>query len=64
MAGHWPPALRSALSLCLNNPSPALLLWGPALNCAYNEPAAVLLGSLHPAAFGRPSGRIGTGAAR
>ena len=54
LAGHWPPALRSALSLCLNNPSPALLLWGPALNCAYNEPAAVLLGSLHPAAFGRP----------
>ena len=57
-AERWAPALRSALSLCLNNPSPALLLWGPALNCVYNEAGAVLLGTLHPAAFGLPLAKL------
>ena len=26
---QWPSSLRSALSLCLNSPSSAILLWGP-----------------------------------
>ncbi|MDG2524292.1 PAS domain S-box protein [Stenotrophomonas sp. HITSZ_GD] len=57
---QWEPSLRSALSLCLNCPSPALLLWGPSLNCIYNEPGAMLLGALHPAAFGRPLAELET----
>ncbi len=57
---QWEPSLRSALSLCLNSPSPALLLWGPSLNCIYNPAGAVLLGSLHPAAFGAPLAELDT----
>ena len=51
----WPPALRSALSLCLGSPVPMMIWWGPELVTLYNDAYRPILGSRkHPRALGRP----------
>src|SRR6266849_2117810 len=52
---RWPPALRSALSLCLGSPVPMMIWWGPELVTLYNDAYRPILGSRkHPRALGRP----------
>ncbi|RYF26871.1 MAG: PAS domain S-box protein [Comamonadaceae bacterium] len=48
----WSRALRAAVSLVLDSPTPTWLAWGPALGMVYNAPCAHLLGDRHPQALG------------
>jgi PAS domain S-box-containing protein len=50
----WPQSLRTALSICLGSPQPALLAWGGDLALLYNDAFAAWLDGLHPHALGRP----------
>lgn len=50
----WPDRWKALVQLVLANPLPTALLCGPQYVLIYNEAAARLLGSFHPAAFGRP----------
>ena len=49
----WPSALRATAAIAQAAPFATLLAWGPQLTLIYNEPAAVLLGAMHPYALGR-----------
>lgn len=51
--GGWSDTLRTAVGICLNNPFPMLLMWGPELTMVYNGAYAPILGDKHPAAMGR-----------
>lgn len=53
-AGDWPPALRTAVELCLSSAFPCFVAWGPDLTQIYNDAAIPLVQVQHPAAFGRP----------
>jgi hypothetical protein len=54
-AERWPPALRTAVSICLSSRFPICLWWGQELAFLYNDPYRPMLGaSKHPAAMGRP----------
>ncbi|POY81533.1 hybrid sensor histidine kinase/response regulator [Pseudomonas amygdali pv. morsprunorum] len=51
---HWPQSLRSAVSICLNSPILATLLWGPNLLMLYNDAYIPSMADRHPHALGRP----------
>src|SRR4051812_43110717 len=55
---HWPPALRTAVDICLNSPVPMFVWWGPDLINIYNDAYAPVLGARHPAALGMPARTI------
>ncbi|HJV25528.1 MAG TPA: PAS domain-containing protein [Aromatoleum sp.] len=52
---RWPQGLNTALEICLDSPTPALVWWGPDLLQFYNDRFRDLLGSEHPAALGIPA---------
>jgi PAS domain S-box-containing protein len=54
----WPQSLRTAVSLCLNSPYPALLLWGKDMTMIYNEGYAQILKEKHPVALGSSAKQI------
>jgi PAS domain S-box-containing protein len=49
----WPPALRTAVSTCLESALPLAIFWGPDFSLLYNDEFRPLLGPDHPAALGR-----------
>src|SRR4051812_7390328 len=55
---HWPPALRTAVDICLNSPVPMFVWWGPDLINIYNDGYAPVLGKRHPQALGMPARTI------
>jgi len=52
---RWPPALRMAVSLCLNAGFPTAIYWGPQFYVLYNDAWSVIPAERHPAALGRPA---------
>ncbi|MCY7351945.1 MAG: PAS domain-containing protein [Cytophagaceae bacterium] len=50
---HWPPSLRTSVSICLNSRFPIVLWWGPELVLLYNDVYRQLIGNKHPSALGR-----------
>ncbi|WP_200909912.1 ATP-binding protein [Azospirillum thiophilum] len=50
--GHWPPALRTTVSIVLNSHFPKALVWGPGLVTIYNDAFRPILGA-KPEALGR-----------
>jgi CheY-like chemotaxis protein len=55
-AEAWPAPLCSAVELCLNMRSPAIIWWGPDRLMFYNDAQGLLMGSKrHPAALARPA---------
>src|SRR3712207_1673225 len=50
----WPQSLRSAVEMVLASPLVSGLVCGPDRLLIYNDAAARLYGSRHPAALGRP----------
>ncbi|TQM03134.1 SpoIIE family protein phosphatase [Pseudonocardia kunmingensis] len=52
--GTWPGALRAAVALVLESPSPMLVWCGPDLVALYNDAFAAQVGDAHPAALGAP----------
>jgi anti-sigma regulatory factor (Ser/Thr protein kinase) len=55
---QWPAQLESAWRLALECPLPVALLCGPELLMLYNDAFCELLGTKHPAAFGRPAADV------
>ncbi|MEI4274080.1 SpoIIE family protein phosphatase [Klenkia sp. LSe6-5] len=55
---EWSDTLRAAVGICLNNPFPMLVMWGPELVMVYNAGYAPILGDKHPAAMGRPCAQV------
>lgn len=51
----WPPALRMALSLCLNSSFPTAIYWGPELYVLYNDAWSEIPAEKHPWILGRPA---------
>jgi hypothetical protein len=51
--GSWPQHLRTTLDLCLANPFPTMIVWGPSHVQLYNDALLPLMGSKHPGALGR-----------
>ncbi len=54
----WPPALRSALSICLNSSFPTAIYWGPDLRLLYNDSWSPIPAERHPWALGRPAAEV------
>ena len=54
----WPPALRMALSLCLNSSFPTAIYWGPDLHLLYNDSWSAIPAERHPWALGRPAREV------
>ncbi|SDN79827.1 Serine phosphatase RsbU, regulator of sigma subunit [Klenkia soli] len=54
----WSDSLRAAVGICLNNPFPMLVMWGPELVMVYNAGYAPILGDKHPTAMGRPCAEV------
>lgn len=52
MAG-WAPAIRTAVSICLNSQFQIMVLPGPDLVYIYNDASIPIFGSKHPAALGQ-----------
>src|SRR5580704_9468811 len=50
----WSPALRTTVSLMLNNRFPMLLWWGPDYISIYNDAYIPVLGVKHPWGLGKP----------
>lgn len=50
----WPAAPQAIYRLMMAAQQPMMLSWGPELTMVYNPPFEPILGSKHPAAFGRP----------
>ena len=50
----WPQSLKTAVEVMLESGFPASMLWGQEAILLYNDANARILGSLHPAALGRP----------
>jgi signal transduction histidine kinase len=56
---HWPQALRTTVSTCLDCAFPIVLWWGPQLTILYNDEYIELLGpEKHPSALGRPGADV------
>jgi serine phosphatase RsbU (regulator of sigma subunit)/anti-sigma regulatory factor (Ser/Thr protein kinase) len=55
---RWPDGLAAVVSLVLEAPVPMALALGADAVLVYNSPYAGILGSKHPAAFGRPAGEV------
>lgn len=51
---QWSEELRLYVNMCMADSRPAALWWTKDRICIYNEPYSVILGSRHPAVFGRP----------
>ncbi|RYZ38692.1 MAG: response regulator [Myxococcaceae bacterium] len=49
---QWPQALRTAVSVMLAAPDPALIYWGRELVVLYNDSARFMLGNKHPEGLG------------
>ena len=54
---NWPPSLKTVVDLMLRTPQPATLAVGSDRIFLYNDEAAQLYGSRHPAVFGTPLGQ-------
>jgi PAS domain S-box-containing protein len=54
----WPASLRVAVELCLNNPFPMHVWWGPQLINIYNDAHIPVLGKRHPNALGKPASQV------
>jgi PAS domain S-box-containing protein len=52
---HWPPALRTSLSLCLNSSFPTAIYWGPEMYVLYNDAWSVIPAEKHPWILGKPA---------
>jgi PAS domain S-box-containing protein len=50
----WPPQLSSMIEVVLTSRFPMFLLWGAERLMIYNDAYVPILGTLHPAALGRP----------
>jgi PAS domain S-box-containing protein len=50
----WPQSLKAAVEVMLASGFPASMQWGKEAILLYNDASARILGSLHPAALGRP----------
>lgn len=50
---RWPPALRTALSICQGASFPTIVFWGPDLVQFYNDAYRPILGDKHPRAMGQ-----------
>ena len=50
----WPQSLKTAVEVMLGSGFPASMQWGQEAILLYNDANARILGSLHPAALGRP----------
>ncbi|MFJ6196429.1 SpoIIE family protein phosphatase [Micromonospora sp. NPDC092111] len=61
--GCWPQSLRTALTICLHSPSPALVWWGPELVLLHNDAYLALLGPDQPDVLGRPGAAVWPAAA-
>ena len=59
-AHRWPPALRMAISLCLNSSFPTAIYWGPELYVLYNDAWSVIPADRHPQALGQPARELWT----
>src|SRR5688572_26000086 len=56
---HWPDALRTSVSTCLNCAFPILIWWGPELVLLYNDEYAAILGPLKdPFALGERGAKV------
>ena len=53
--GGWPPALRMAMSLCLNSSFPTAVYWGPRMYVLYNDAWSVIPAEKHPWILGQPA---------
>jgi PAS domain-containing protein len=52
---QWPPALRMAMSLCLNSSFPTAIYWGPDLHILYNDAWSEIPADKHPVILGKPA---------
>ncbi len=52
---HWPPALRMAMSLCLNSSFPTAIYWGPEMFVLYNDAWSEIPAEKHPWILGKPA---------
>jgi PAS domain-containing protein len=52
---QWPPALRMAVSLCLNSSFPTAIYWGPAFHVLYNDAWSEIPADRHPRILGLPA---------
>ena len=52
---QWPPALRMAISLCLNSSFPTAIYWGPEFYVLYNDAWSEIPAEKHPAMLGMPA---------
>ena len=57
-AHTWPQSLRTSLSICLNTPGLATVLWGPDLRMLYNDDYIPSMADRHPDALGRPVAEV------
>jgi PAS domain S-box-containing protein len=55
---HWPPALRMAISLCLDSSFPTAIYWGPEGYLLYNDAWAPIPADKHPWALGRTAREV------
>lgn len=51
----WPPALRSAVDICLGSAFPSFVWWGPELIQLYNDAALEIVRAKHPHVFAAPA---------
>lgn len=58
LPSQWPQSLRSALSICLNSPVLATVLWGPDLVMLYNDAYIPSMADRHPWALGQPVSEV------
>ena len=49
----WPPAIRTAVRICLASQFPIMVLPGPTLRYIYNDASIPIFGNKHPAALGQ-----------
>ena len=54
-AGSWPPALRTAVDICLGSAFASFVWWGPELIQLYNDAALAIVRAKHPHAFAVPA---------
>ena len=55
----WPPALLTAVSICLDCAFPIFVWWGPELVMLYNDEYVPILGpAKHPSALGQPGAKM------
>jgi serine phosphatase RsbU (regulator of sigma subunit)/anti-sigma regulatory factor (Ser/Thr protein kinase) len=52
---RWDPAVGAIIDLVLSSPMPMAFSFGPGYLLIYNDAYADLIGTLHPAALGRPA---------